>query len=240
MKQALLISASVVLFTVWLVGQDTRSGQEIQVREAEFSVPFGTTEGKVAVVGEFLIFIDDRRPEASFAISRGEIRNVRADNQTVTIETQTPMRVDTGQQTQLVFRLRNDGDAESISQWLRSSRSASQMPSVTSQADSAAGGSDIIATYQAKRSTRLWGGSRGRLIISQKGLAYEAIDKISDSRRWTFRDIKELELNNPYELKVTPFNGSDYTIELSGKGIDADEFRQLVNSVTSARVSRAE
>jgi len=237
-KQALLISASVVLFTVWLVGQDTRSGQEIQVREAEFSVPFGTTEGKVAVVGEFLIFIDDRRPEASFAISRGEIRNVRADNQTLAIETQTPMRVDAGQQTQLVFRMRSDGDAESISQWLRSSRSELQRPSVTSQADS--GGNDIIATYQAKRSTRLWGGSRGRLIISQKGLAYEAIDKISDSRRWAFRDIKELELNNPYKLKIKPFNGSDYTIELSGKGIDSDEFRQLVNGVTTARVNRVE
>jgi len=234
MKRVLMITASVALFTGWLVGQDTRSGQEIQVKEAQLSVPFGTREGKVAIVGNFLIFIDDRRPEASFALPRGEIRNLRADNQTLTVETQTPVRVEAGQQTQLVFRMRSDSDAESISRWVGSSPlSASEMTGLTNQ------GNDLTAIYQAKRS-KLFGGSRGRLIISQSGLSYEAVDKIGDSRNWAFRDIKEIELRNPYELKIKPFVGSDYTIELLGKGIDSNEYRRLVNNITTARVSRTE
>jgi hypothetical protein len=75
------------------------------------------------------------------------------------------------------------------------------------------------------------------LIVTEKGLSYESIDNLSDSRQWGFTDIKKLALNNPYEIRIVPFDGSEYKLALQGTGMDKAIFKTLVDRVTAARVS---
>jgi hypothetical protein len=233
MRAVFLVLTSLVWWQATLHAQP-QNGQELQVFEAELSVAFGGIEGKLAVVADQLVFIDDGRPQSSFSVPKLEIREVRADDRTLTVSTTTPVRDRTGERSELVFRMRNNQDANAVSEWSRLPAQAS-----TGIASPGAPGSDIIGSYEARRRS-FWGGSRGRLIITQSGLAYEAVDNIGDSRRWSYQDIREIELRNPYELRIRPFDGSDYTLELLGQGMDSNHYRQVVDNVTASRVQRAE
>src|SRR4029079_1032309 len=110
-----------------------------------------------------------------------------------------------------------------------------QAGSVTSKPESADGTTSM--SYDAKHKHRL-GSCRGRLIVNEKGMAYESIDEISDSRQWQLRDIKELIRSNPYEIKITPFDGNEYHLDLQGNGMDNAAFKSLVDRITAARSAR--
>lgn len=75
-------------------------------------------------------------------------------------------------------------------------------------------------------------------MITNDQVIFDSTDNISDSRRWAFRDIKELKLKNPYELEIEPFDGGKYSLELVGQGMSSDQYRTLVDRVTRARTSR--
>jgi hypothetical protein len=230
----LVLVFSLVSWQPTILGQDT-TAQDLQVLEAELSVAFGGIEGKLAMVGDHLIFIDDGRPQNSFSMQRSSIRQVQADNRRVTIATTMPVRDRTGERSELVFQMRNSQDAEAVSRW-------SRMPAQAANGSRMAPGAPangIIGSYEARRRT-FWGGSRGRLIITQSGVVYEAVDNISDSRRWSYIDIREIELRNPYELRIRPFEGGDYTLELLGQGMDSNHYRLVVDNITASRVQRAE
>jgi len=82
-----------------------------------------------------------------------------------------------------------------------------------------------------------FGECRGNLIIKDNGIAYESINDINHSRQWAFRDIRELNRDNPYELSVEPFSGDQYDFDFMGKGMDNAIFQTVVQRVTSARVA---
>ena len=52
------------------------------------------------------------------------------------------------------------------------------------------------------------------------------------------KDIKELRRDNPYKIKIEPFNGGDYDLEIQGQGMDNAQFKLLVDRITAARVAR--
>ena len=96
----------------------------------------------------------------------------------------------------------------------------------------------MVATYQVEHGHRPFGSCSGRLILTNSTVAYESIDNISHSRQWELRDIKELKLDNPYQLEIKPFAGNDYRFQLLGKGMDSQEYKDLVERITTARVER--
>ena len=73
------------------------------------------------------------------------------------------------------------------------------------------------------------------MILSETAVSYESPDRIEDSRIWKLADIKKVEQNGVYKLKVEPFKGGSFEVELIGKAIDSSEFRQLVDRIARAR-----
>ena len=232
-----------VLFSGTASAQDVR----VEVREARLSIPFGEVRGTLVKIGEYLVFIDEDQRNNSFAVNRSDVRNISAQEDRVTVDLNHPVRDRSGERTTFIFQLPDPADAVALTTWSQTGNASastganpvsSQTTGSVSQAavGSTQGTNGVIATYQVTHH-HTFGGCHGRLIIRQDIIGYESIDKIEDSRQWALRDLRELKLDNPYELDVKPFQGDEYSLSFEGKGMDTGIFRQLVERVTSSRVA---
>jgi hypothetical protein len=201
----------------------------VQVANAELSVPFGTASGKIVLAGEYLIFIDDEKPDASFAITRKDIQKISTEGDVITIETRQPIRDRSGERSRFSVRLTAGNLA--LAEWSGVALPASPSSVTTGKAE--------ILTYQTRHKHLLGLGScSGRLIITESRISYETSDKAEDARQWELRDIKEFKQEGPYILEVEPFIGNKYRFELEGKGMDIQDYKAVVARITTARVGR--
>ncbi len=231
MKSKILFLAAILLCVSGAVMAQT----SVEVKKAELSVPFGSIYGKVALVGEYLVFIDDDQTQSSFAIARNQIQNITSDGGMVRITTRQPIRDRSGERSQFSLRL-IEGDLVTLINWSQAAPGTNTAAAAGSGAAAASDSKQM--SFPAEYTRRFGRSSRGRLIVNDDIIAYESTDRLDTSRRWQYRDIKTIKLKNPYEIEIDPFIGGKYTLKLSGKGMDNGEFKTIVDRVTAARVSR--
>lgn len=240
MRRALLCLVALGGTILW--AQET-----VQVSRAELSVPFGTVKGKIVTMGDRLVFVDDDRPEASFALNRADVESARVENGLLNVQLRRPIRDREGERTRLSMRL-DGGDPETVVRWANAAGvpavAASDSARLTSGAGAAVAGGAVTTSgatlfnIEARHEHRLRGNCRGRLVLTEAGLSFQSLTELTDSRQWGFRDIKELRHGSPYELTVEPFDGAMYRFEMQGSGMDNDQFKLLSERVAAARAVR--
>ncbi|HUG82550.1 MAG TPA: hypothetical protein VML01_12855 [Bryobacterales bacterium] len=214
-----------------VMAQTANTGSVVAV---EHSVPFGTLTGKLLLLGDHLVFVDEHQLSASFVVPRSVIDTLSADGSAITVQTKEGVRNRSGEVTRLSFRVVPGHDPAVVTSWYGSGMGlASPAASVAPSAVSAAG----TTTYQAVHN-HTFGKCDGRFIIAADQVSYESVSSVSHSRRWQYRTIKEVKLSNPYELEIKPFSGGDYKLRFDGKGMDPGAYKQLVDRVTAARAKR--
>jgi hypothetical protein len=205
----------------------------VHVFNAELSAPFGAIPGKVVVHESMLTFVDQEKPESSFALEKGNIQSLTRLNESLVVQLRKAVRDRVGESTRLSFRLPVASESAVLEQWLEKGMAVAEPKAGEAQAD----GTKVRFTFPARRDRR-FGGTDGTLMVTETRLIFESVDKAEDSRRWEFKDIKELKRKNPYEVEVVPFKGEKYSLKLSGKGMETNEFNEIVESVTRARTAR--
>lgn len=202
----------------------------VQTQKAEMSVPFGVVSGRLVTVGEYLVFVDEEKPDSSLAVVRSGLRDLTTSGDILTIETLQPVRDRSGERSKLVFRLSNPSTAPGLAAWFK------EAPQTVSE--SAQPGKETSAatlTYQVKHD-HLIGSCNGRLIIEPNRILFESITNLDHSRQWGLKDIKELRRTNPYGIKIEPFTGDTMNLQILGRGMDSTEYGALVDRITAARV----
>src|SRR5690606_26194472 len=91
-----------------------RAQVPVAVAGVELAIPFGSVPGQIAATNDVFIFIGDERKDASFAIRRGNIRNVSVAGDVLTIE--TVEAVNGG--NNFNFKV-TDGEASRMAEWAR-------------------------------------------------------------------------------------------------------------------------
>lgn len=203
--------------------------------DAELAVPFGSVRGQIAFVATHFLFVAADNPNGSLSIDRADITRLDRAGDVVTIVTRRPLRDADGERDTFRFRL---AQSATVMRWYDTTAAAAVSAASTTAAGTppaTATASGVIASYQVKHN-HLVGSCQGTLILSETAVAYESRDRIEDARIWKLIDIKKVEQNGVYKLKVEPFQGGTFDFELSGKGIDSGEFRQLVDRIARARV----
>jgi hypothetical protein len=209
----------------------------VEVSKAELSVPFGTIEGTAVLVGDYLVFIDERQVQSSFTIARSEIQNITTDGRGITIETRQPIQDRSGERSRFSFRFTGN-DQDRVMKWSRMTLSQpDQAGNSTGRAETGFQGIEQLS-FPAEYSRRFGRNSNGRLMVTGDMLAYESTDRVETSRRWQLKDIKQIKLNNPYEIEIEPFTGDTYNLRIRGQGIDNSEFQTIVDRITAARIAR--
>jgi hypothetical protein len=229
-----------LIFAGWLFSALPLGAQQlVQELRADLLTGGASSAGRVILAGEQMVFISDTNPTDSFFVARSNIQSATPDRETLTLQLRDPIRDRSGDRLRLTFRLLDDRSSSAVNVWHSRGAgapfSAGAGPAAVgpaSPADSAG-----TQTYQARHKRR-FGGSTGRLIVSDSGIAYESIDNASSSRRWEFRDIREMKLKNPYEIEIVAAGGEKYTLELQGQGMDTGDYNALIDRVTKARAVR--
>ena len=223
----------ILFIYVLLVPFGTGGAQTTDPRSSvavDHSVPFGTVPGRLLLLGNYLVFVDEQQPGASFVVARNVIGSLKADGAAITVQTTETVRNRSGEVMRLSFRAASAADVAVVSQWY----GAGVAPASSAASASPTGVTD---TYEARHDHR-FGECRGRLIAGLDRLSYESVSSVSHSRRWEYSAIKETKLPNPYELEIKPFTGDSYRFRFGGAGMDPASYRELVDRVTKARANR--
>ncbi len=209
----------------------------VDVRKATLSVPFGEVKGKILVVENFLIFVDEEKLDDSFAIDRRMVANVERMDRQVIIETKEPIRDRSGERTRLAFRL-NDKETAAIMTWFERGPTVNDFANTATGGRSAAENRRAVLIYDAKHKHSLYGSCQGKLVVKENMISYESLNDRGHSRQYPFSDIKKLKRNGPYQMEVQTFNRGSYNFELQGNGMDIADFKTLEESIATARASR--
>lgn len=217
----------------------------VKVQKAELSIPFGVVKGKLIAAGEMMIFVDEENTDASFTIEKAAIRSWNEQDGVLTIDTSKPIKDRSGERNRLAFRL-VEGNGATLAAWYKNSASA--MSAATNGSDSkplgvtapAPGSSDLSGTkvYQASQKRFPIGTTDGKLVISETEIAFESLNDIKRSQRWSYRDIKEIKQISTYIIEIAPFRGDKYKLELQGEGMSSAQFKVLTDRIASARVAK--
>lgn len=215
----------------------------VKVQKAELSISFGVVKGKLIAAGETMIFLDEENPDASFAIEKASIKNWNEQDGVITIDTNKPIKDRSGERNRLAFRL-VEGNGMQLAAWYKTPASTATVAAgsdtkplgVTAPAP-ASGSADLSGTkvYQATQKRFPFGSTDGKLVISETEIAFESLNDIKRSQRWSYRDIKEMKQTSTYIIEVTPFRGDSYKLELQGEGLSTAQFKILTDRVAAAR-----
>lgn len=201
----------------------------------EHGVPFGVVPGKLLLLGNYMVFLDEQQLDKSLVIPKSAVESVNVDGAMITVTMAEGIKSRSGDVKRLGFRVLPGGDGSQVSNWQRTGGvSGSATASAAGRNEAAPAGA---SSYPARHDHRI-GDCRGRLLFTGDQVNYESVSSADHSRRWEYRSIRELKLSNPYELELKPFTGESYKFKLDGSGMDPAAYRAIVDRVTSARVGR--
>ena len=221
----------------------------VKVQRAELSIPFGVVKGRIIAVGDTLVFVDEETPDASFSILKSTILNFSELDGVITIDTNRPIKDRSGERTKLAFRL-SEGTGAGLAAWFKDSASmamtataksasdTSEMKTTSTTTTTTSGMSSdpsVAKVYQARQKRFPVGSTDGKLVISDKEIAFESLNDIKRSQRWSYQDIKEIKQESTYLIEIVPFRGDKYKLELQGEGISSAQFKALTDRIASAR-----
>ena len=215
----------------------------VKVQKAELSIPFGVVKGKLVAAGELMVFVDEENTDASFTIEKASIKGWNEQDGVITIDTSKPIKDRSGERSRLAFRL-VDGNGAALAAWYKNSAmgmsaattsSESKTSAVTAPAPAEMSGTKV---YQATQKRFPIGSTDGKLLISETEIAFESLNDIKRSQRWSYRDIKEIKQISTYIIEIAPFRGDKYRLELQGEGMGSAQFKALTDRIASARVAK--
>lgn len=202
----------------------------------ERAIPFGATTGKLLLLGNHIVYVDDQKIDSSFAATKAELVNVTSDGANITVQFREPIQDASGSSSRAVFRAVVPTDAGAVTSWYGSGAPVSASTALGSSAPATTIATVATETFEA-RHDHFRGSCKGRLIISPTQLSYESVDEVGHSRRWEYSSIQEIKQKNPYELEIKPFTGGSYKLYIDGSGMLPATFKTLVDRVTAARAS---
>ena len=207
----------------------------LKVAKAELSLDFDKAKGKLMIVGDTIVFVDDEKPEFSFVIDRDNIAGIDKDDDVLSIQTNNAVKYRSTEKMRFVFRL-DDVSAEDFIKM--DGKSSAKIQTVSTQGNTRTISSTGSMIYEVEHKHRLYGSCKGRIIISDDRISFESTDDRDHSRQWLFTDIKKVKRQSPYKLSVKPFTGDEYTLEILGQGIDITDFKKVEDKMAAVKASR--
>ncbi len=149
----------------------------------ELAIPFGTVPGKLLMLGNHIVFLDEQQPETSVVVPKSVIDRLTADGAAIMIQMKEPVRGRSGELRLLNFRVSAGGDPAVVTTWFGSGAgkpapTAPESPAPAALAAPATAptpGAVETASYQARHDHRI-GDCKGRLLIGADQVRFESVD----------------------------------------------------------------
>lgn len=228
-----LVVLSLVVISVTALFGPVNAQTSVDVCKIELSDSFSVITGKVARVGNTLVFVDDDLGR-SFSVDRSNIKSLSMQEKIYSIYTKNPVNYRGRDRLHFDFTLDPaSGNCDAIGRWLRQGINASgnarppgSGPKPKPQPP--------IRKYPVVHTRDLARDFSGTLIVSEKTIEFECPQDSGRSRRWALKDIRKVEQRTPYLLMVFPCTTDKYTFEFPAKGMEISVFKALRNRISRA------
>ena len=205
---------------------------DVTASPAELAIPFGVAAGKVVIIGEDLVFVNDQDPASSFAISRSNLVEAAFKDQVLTVRTREKI----GDRSEFAFRTTDTEFAEAALSWGERSVTPREAVAAASPAPSA---ESFRFAYDVENKRGMFSkNDRGRLIVTEDRMTYESVTDADESEQWDLKDIKEVKRKNPYKLEVVPFVGGAYTFNLLRDGMSTRDYKTIIDRMADLRAPK--
>lgn len=225
-----------LILTAFLMAAFAAGQSKSDAFSVELAVPFGTAPGKLLLLPDYVVFVDEAQPASSFVIPLAGVKESKGDGMTVTIRTQNAITDRSGERNSVSLRLPGETETKALlahlAQRQNSGGTGGGRPESTSTAPR------LEKKYDVTHEHRLRGGCTGQLVFTDQGIIFESVNEVNHSRRYTYSDVKELTLKDPYRLDLDPFQGDKLNFRLAGNGMESVDYRKAVDRITSARISK--
>lgn len=231
MKKIAFIVFLICVSCLSLAAQST-----MRIYDAELSIPFGESKGKIVAINSDFIFVASGNSEESFSIQQANINAITYNSGVMIVESNEPVISRNQLGRRLAFKISSDG-ARDIESWMNSkvARSSTAGGTVSPVVSTAKNGEYV---YQAKHDHRVYGSCTGRLVFTDDRVSFESTDDRDHSRQWLYTDIKQLKSKSPYSFSVKPLTGDGISLEILGSGIDVLDFKGLQDKVALSKARR--
>ena len=190
------------LLTIALLASSAMFADQLTVHKVTLGGPSGTVTGKVIGIGDYLIFVDDDRPEKSFSIPRGEIRSARTDSGTLVVEMSRPVSDRFGTRSNLELRMIDPNSTTVLTKWIG-------LPEERAR---------TVTTYEVnvRHDHQGQGHCEGKLIADDMRLRFVSANEPAHSQMWNYTNLSKFENENQFALlKVTPVSGRTETFHVA-------------------------
>jgi len=204
------------------------------VQRVEMFGPNGTVHGKLVMLDDRMIFVDDDHPDMSFVLPRNDISRARMESGRLDIEIAHPYTSSFGgNQSNLVLVMPDQNSASEVVTWMG-------VPVAAMSGEAAREAQDSMPLSTANPNVKeVWfdvknGDQRGKLIFHADSVSFESLSDAKHSRRWTYGEIKELNRKGN-EVRIEPYHGDKYEFQFKDPAMRDTVYNMLSDKIVGAR-----
>jgi hypothetical protein len=234
MKSLSLLTASPLLL---LLAIPAAAAAPVTVYPAQITGANGIDTGKVLLVGNNLVFVDDQNPANSFDISRSDISGLGMANGAMNITLGQPFNSPLVMGQSVVLRFTGPYGPAEVTSWAGIPPSGS---AVTGEANRGpvpppSGAAPPVTMYEFNVHHD---DDNGRLVIGAYDVHFESFNHPDHSRTWAYSDIKSFTRDqDDRQVKIQPYHGDSYTFKIQGGQAMTDQVYNLIGDrLVAARV----
>lgn len=209
--------------------------------QTDLIVAHERARGKLARVGNALVFLDEPGLNHSFTIDRGNIASAHEYAGVFSVYTRNWVRYHNVWEKHFTFQFFTN-NCYAIAAWLNRPLPPPPYPSpyarrIRRPFVEGSGGGRILypcagprlarRVLRAEQERSFSRNIKGSLSISERMIQFVPEARDRQTHRWDLKDIREIEQEGRDKLKVTPFGESAYTFKLQGVGLSPAAFRAL-------------
>jgi hypothetical protein len=222
------------------VAQPVQSGDQVTVFNAQLNGPSGLTNGKLVVVGDRMVFVDDERPQLSFAVDKADVRRMTLQNGELSVDLGRPVTDRWGQRTNLILRTDNPQHIQNLIGWAGVPLAGGTTTVRTDEAQDINQQQALnrpgVLSFDAVHDHAV-GNCSGKLLVGPDGLRYESVTDRDHSRSWSWSQLEGVDKNtSEHKVIIKPRSGDHFTLKL-GNEFDA-AYNAIADRMVAAQTRR--
>lgn len=200
----------------------TIAEEQVTIQKVTLTTPSGTISGKVIGTGDKLVFVDDKNPNSSFTLSRGEIQRYRAEDGAIIVEMARPATDRAGTVSNLRITLVDPASSAVLTKWI-------DMPVERSR---------TVTTHSVdvRHDHKGEGHCNGKLLADDTTLRFESVTEANHSRSWNYNDLQSFEEEKDHALvKVKPKSGDTERFKVTNGATAGALYDLVAQKIVAAR-----
>ena len=173
--------------------------EDMVIQKVEVLGPSGNINGRLVMLGDRMVFVQENNPDVAFVIPKGDIRAARWGEGRLTIDLSKPYIEN---RSNFVVVMRDPSYAGRMVTWM-----GVPVEGISNEATRVAGASPTVEVTDVAFDITS-GDDKGKLTLTSNDVRFDS--RGGKTHRWSYSDIREVKRSGDHEIKVKVADGKDF------------------------------